>query len=83
VRQHGENSDLLIHDGTFLEEEEGKSHADVKEAAKIAKKSNVKELILTHVSRRYTSPKELEDEAKKIFENTRVAHDFMKVKLKD
>ncbi|HKZ45713.1 MAG TPA: ribonuclease Z [archaeon] len=78
-----ENSDLLIHDGTFLEEEEGKSHADVKEAAKIAKKSNVKELILTHVSRRYTSPKELEDEAKKIFENTRVAHDFMKVKLKD
>jgi len=78
-----DGADLLIHDGTFLEEEEGKAHADVKEAAKTAKKASVKELILTHISRRYTSAKELEDEARKIFENTRVAHDFMKVKLKD
>ncbi|MHA1744063.1 MAG: ribonuclease Z [Candidatus Heimdallarchaeota archaeon] len=76
------SADLLIHDGTFLEEEEGKAHADVKEAAKIAKKANVKQLILTHISRRYTNPRELEDEAKKVFKNTKVAYDFMKVKLK-
>ena len=37
-----ENADLLIHDGTFLEldESKGKYHADVAEAAKIAKKAH-------------------------------------------
>ena len=76
------NVDLLIHDGTFLEEEESKGHANVRQAAKIAKDANVKQLILTHISRRYKDPKELEDEARKIFPNTKVAYDFMKVKLK-
>ena len=78
-------ADLLIHDATFLEEDEGKAHADVKQAAKTAKQAKVKELILTHFSRRYAtkdSIKELEDEAKKIFPNTRAADDFMRVKLK-
>jgi ribonuclease Z len=77
------NADLLIHDGTFLEEEEGKAHADVKQAAKIAEKAGVEQLILTHISRRYTEPKELETEAKKVFSNSKVAFDFMKVKLKN
>ncbi|MEM5829143.1 MAG: ribonuclease Z [Candidatus Aenigmatarchaeota archaeon] len=76
------DADLLIHDGTFLEEEEGKAHADVKQASRIAKEANVKQLILTHISRRYTDAKQLEEEAKKIFPNTRVAFDFMQVKLK-
>lgn len=76
------DSDLLIHDGTFLEENEGKAHADVKQAAKVAKKARVKQLILTHISRRYTDIKELEKEARKIFDNTKTAYDFMKVKLK-
>jgi len=77
------NADLLIHDATFLEEQEGKAHADVKQAAKIAKKANVKQLILTHISRRYKNPKELEEEAKKVFPNVKVAYDGMKVKLKN
>lgn len=77
------NADLLIHDGTFLEEDVGsKSHADVKEAAKLAKQAKVKKLILTHISRRYTDLKELEEEAKKVFKNSKVAYDFLKVKLK-
>lgn len=76
------DADLLIHDATFLEEQEGKAHADVKQAAKIAKKANVKQLILTHISRRYKNAEELEAEAKKVFENTRVAYDLMKVVLK-
>lgn len=80
------NADLLIHDGTFLEldESQGKYHADVTEAAKIAKKADVKQLILTHLSRRYNKDdvKEMEDRAKKVFSDTIVAHDFMKVELK-
>jgi ribonuclease Z len=84
MRKISGSADLLIHDGTFLELDEvnGKAHADVKRAAKIAKDANVKQLILTHVSRRYTNPKKLEEEAKKVFENTKVAYDFMRVKLK-
>ena len=77
-----DSADLLIHDATFLEGEEGKAHADVKQAAKIARSANVKQLILTHISRRYQVPEELEREAKKIFPNTKVAYDFMKIKLK-
>lgn len=76
------DADLLIHDATFLEEQEGKAHTDVKQAAKIAKKANVKQLVLTHISRRYTNSKELEDEAKKVFENTKIAYDFMRIELK-
>jgi len=80
------NADLLIHDATFFEEEEakGKYHATVRQAAKIAKKAGVKYLVLTHISRRYTKDdlKKMEDEAKKIFENTVIAHDFMKVVIK-
>ena len=76
-------ADLLIHDGTFLEEDVGsKSHADVKKAAKLAKKAKVKQLILTHISRRYTDLKELEDQARGFFKNSKIAYDFMEVKLK-
>jgi len=78
-----QGADLLIHDGTFLEEDESKAHADVKQAAKVAKRAKVKELILTHISRRYLEIKDLEVEARKVFPNTTVAHDFMKVKLKN
>jgi len=79
------NADLLIHDATFLDEdkEKGKYHATTKDAAEVAKKANVKQLILTHVSRRYTDTKPLEEEAKTVFQNVKVAHDFMKVKLKN
>lgn len=81
-----EGADLLIHDGTFLEEDEGKAHADVKQAAKIAKEANVKELVLTHLSRRYATKEDIEEiaaTAKKVFPNTKVAYDFMKVSLKN
>jgi ribonuclease Z len=77
-----ESADILIHDGTFLDEEEGKAHADVKQAAKTAKKAGVKQLILTHISRRYTDTKELEEESRKVFPNTKIAYDFMKIQLK-
>jgi ribonuclease Z len=78
-------ADLLIHDGTFLEEDEGKAHADVRQAAKTAKKANVKQLVLTHLSRRYSTKEDIEEikeAATKIFKNTKVAYDGMKVKLK-
>lgn len=79
------DADILIHDATFLEADEvkGKAHADVKQAALIAKKAKVKQLILTNISRRYKDPEELEKTAKKIFKNSKVAHDLMEVKIKN
>jgi len=80
------DADLLIHDATFLEEDEDvqKYHSSVKDAAKIAKKANVKRLILTHISRRYQKEdiERLVKEAKEVFENVEVAYDLMKVSLK-
>jgi ribonuclease Z len=74
--------DLLIHDATFLEEREDRMHGDVKAAAGLARRCGVGELILTHFSRRYTNIRPLRDEAVKIFPNTRVAEDLMRVRLK-
>ncbi|MBL7170202.1 MAG: ribonuclease Z [Candidatus Aenigmarchaeota archaeon] len=77
------DADLLIHDGTFLEEDaDEKAHTNVKEAGRLAKKANVKQLILTHISRRYTDVKELEDQAREVFPSALVARDMMKIKLK-
>lgn len=74
--------DLLIHDATFMDEKQNRMHSDSKTAAILAKKSNVKELILTHFSRRYKDLKPLRDEAKKIFSKTRVAEDGMRITIK-
>lgn len=74
--------DLLIHDATFMDEKQNRMHSDSKTAAMLAKKSNVKELILTHFSRRYKDLKPLRDEAKKIFSKTRVAEDGMRITIK-
>ena len=75
------NSDLLICESTFSkdEEEEAKEHKHLtaEQAAKIAKKAKVKQLILTHISQRYEFKlDDLLKEAKKIFKNTTIAKDF-------
>ena len=52
-------------------------HLTAKQAGEIAKKSNSKKLILTHISQRYEKEKnKLFDEAKKIFKNVVLAEDF-------
>jgi ribonuclease Z len=75
-------ADVLIHDATFIESKEEMMHSGAKEAAEIAKKAEVKNLILTHFSRRYTDLREIENEAKKIFPNSSVARDFMTVAVR-
>ena len=56
-------------------------HSTPSMAAQTAKKANVKQLILTHISARYTDPNLLLQQAKKIFKKTLVAEDFLKVEL--
>ncbi|MBU3896912.1 MAG: ribonuclease Z [Nanoarchaeota archaeon] len=75
------NIDLLIHEGTFIERFEEREHSSAKEVARLAKKNNVKKLILTHFSKRYKTSKEIEKVVKLIFSKAIVAQDLMKVKI--
>ena len=81
------DSTILIHESTFSREDEENAlehgHSTAADAAYIANQSNSKELILTHISTRYNGEfsKILLKEAKKSFENTKIAYDFMNIEL--
>ena len=84
--KHSKNSDILIHDSTFIEKDlaEDMNHSCVKDACISAKLSNSKKLILTHISPRYEkTPELIIEEAKKYFNNVILAYDFMEVPLKN
>ena len=78
-------ADLLIHDATLddglAERAEEDGHSTPSQAAENAEKAKAKQLILTHVSARYEDTNILLEQARKIFKNTQVAEDFMKVEI--
>jgi ribonuclease Z len=78
-------SDILIHEAAFLEEDkdqaQDRKHSTAKEAAQIAKQSKSKQLMMLHLSPRYKSPENFEKEAKKVFKNSSVAEDGYIVKF--
>lgn len=77
-----EDADVLVHESTFNKHEEklAKSyyHSTTQQAAKVAKKAGVNQLILTHISARYLNKDaiELEKEAQEVFSQTTIAKDF-------
>lgn len=80
------DSTLAIIESTYGEEELEQAlehkHLTAGQAADIAKKAKVKELMLTHISQRYEfKEKMLLTQAKKIFSNTKIAHDLLSVEL--
>ncbi|MEW6528345.1 MAG: ribonuclease Z [Candidatus Micrarchaeota archaeon] len=88
VIKSAKNADLLIHDATYdkkLEDEAKKrSHSTAVQAAEIASEAEVKKLVLTHISGRYSNALQLSQllkEAKKIFPNTIVAEDGLGLEL--
>lgn len=68
---------MLYHEATFLDENELRAsntfHATASQAATLAKKANIKTLLLGHFSARYKDLKPIEDEARKIFKNSHLA----------
>lgn len=78
-------ADLLIHDATLddelAERAEEDGHSTPSQAAENAKKAKVKQLVLTHISARYDDSSVLLEQARKTFENTRVAEDSMKIEI--
>ena len=73
------DADILYHETTFLESEADKAaktmHSTAKQAATIALKANVKQLILGHYSTRYESILLFKEEAETIFPNILLADD--------
>jgi ribonuclease Z len=71
--------DILYHESTFLQSEEtlaGKTmHSTAKEAATIALKANVKQLVLGHYSTRYENISLFKEEAETIFPEVLLADD--------
>jgi len=74
-------ADVLIHDCTLddrlSDKAEENSHSTPSKAAEVAKRAGAKLLILVHISPRYENDSILQEQAKKIFPNTLVAHDLM------
>jgi ribonuclease Z len=73
------DADILYHESTFLESEVDKAqktmHSTAKQAASIARKANVNQLILGHYSTRYDSIELFKEEAETIFSNVLLADD--------
>jgi ribonuclease Z len=80
-----EFADLLVCEATYSselgEKAENYKHMTARDAAILANNASVKKLILTHLSQRYKDPGDVLEDAKNVFENVEVAHDFMKVKM--
>ena len=79
-------ADLLIHDGTLADDLKNwaleTKHTTAGEAALLAKKAMVKQLIITHISSRYSESTELlYRDAKKVFESVKIAEEFMELEI--
>jgi ribonuclease Z len=74
-----QEADTLVIEATYLEKEaelaRNFAHLTASQAAHLAQDANVKNLILTHISRRYRE-RDILAEAKEIFPNTFMARDF-------
>ncbi len=87
VLEAAENADLLIHEATFAQEIKENAvkykHSTAKDAGVMAREADVKQLVITHFSTRYRNEDlyKLLDEAKREFENTVLAKDFMVIEL--
>lgn len=79
-------ADVLIHDSTLANELLDKAiesgHSTPQEAAEVAKKAGVKQLVLIHISPRYVDDAVLLKEAQKIFPNVIVAKDLMELEVR-
>ncbi len=78
------NADLLIHDSTLtydlLDWAIEARHSTAKEAAETASKACVSELVLTHISSRYSEdPSPILMEARLIFKNSHIAEELMEI----
>jgi ribonuclease Z len=82
LAEHVRDADVLVIEATFLDRDAAIArdygHLTAGEAAALAATCDVKQLVLTHISGRYTD-EDLLAEAKKTFPNSRIAMDFDRI----
>lgn len=86
VTEMAKGASLLIHESTFAEDEriraEETCHSTAREAASIARDASVSQLLLTHISARYSdNPYGLLKEAQSVFSDTDVARDGQVIEI--
>jgi len=86
LAKFAKDSDVIIAESTYASDMNNKAkeydHLTAQQAATIAKKAKTKQLYLTHISQRYEHNENLIlKEAKKVFKDTKLAEDFMKIKF--
>ena len=83
-------ADLLIHEATFAQADEGlairSTHSTAAMAARVASEAGARRLLITHFSPRYfpgnqTEPEDLLREARAVFPATEMARDFLSVEV--
>ena len=74
---HIQDADLIYHETTYLDALQQRAldrfHSTSKQAALVAKKANVKRLLIGHFSSKYDTLEEFETEAREVFLNTELA----------
>ncbi len=82
LSEHVRDADLLVIEATFLDRDSAMArdygHLTAAKAAELAATTNVRQLIMTHISGRYPE-EEMIAEGKRIFPNSRVAGDFDRI----
>ena len=78
-------ADFLIHESTYLQRDLEKArlekHSTASEAAEASAKAGAKKLVLTHVNDEREKPQEMLDESGKVFSNTIVASDGLRIEI--
>ena len=86
LRELAAHADLLVHEATFGDDEADRAietgHSTAREAATLARDADVKRLLLTHFSARYSrDPGELVAQAQTVFSNTVAARDGLEIEV--
>ena len=86
LRAMAAQADILVHEATFGDDEAQRAietgHSTAREAATLARDADVRRLILTHFSARYSrDPGELVTQAQSVFPGTMAARDGLEVEI--
>jgi ribonuclease Z len=82
---HIAHADMIYHETTYLDALQDRAadrfHTTSKQAALIAKKANVKKLLIGHFSSKYDTLEEFEQEAREVFPDTELALEGVSYKV--